>query len=108
MPEKKKVSQAANSDADVGAFLEGKSEAQQLEYLRKQIEMRVIGLGWSHFATRWSSNKDAKTGTVAHLRALLKEILTEEITARRMNELPKEAALSHQIKRNLGQLGAVD
>ena len=30
------------------------SEAQQLEWLRKQIEMRVLGCGWTQFATRWS------------------------------------------------------
>ena len=101
-------SQAAKSDTEVSAFLAGKPESQQLEYLRKQIEMRTIGLGWTQFTTRWSSNKDAKIGTVAHLRELLKEILTFEITARRMKELPTEAALPQQIKRDLGQLGALD
>ena len=69
--------------------------------------MRVIGLGWSEFATRWSSNKDSKIGTVTHLRALLIEILEHEITARRMKELPDEAALPQQVSRDLGQLGAV-
>lgn len=77
-------------------------------FLRKQIEMRVIGLGWTQFATRWSSNKDSKIGTVSHLRALLIEILEHEVTARRMKELPDEAALPQQVSRDLGQLGAVD
>ena len=35
--------------------LKDRPEAQQLEFLRLQIEMRVLGLGWSKFATRWSS-----------------------------------------------------
>ena len=70
--------------------------------------MRTIGLGWAQFATRWSSNKDAKIGTVAHLRKLLVEILEHEVTVRRMRELPEEAALPQQIKRDLGQLGTLD
>ena len=88
--------QAARTDAAVGAYLSGKSEAAQLEYLRKQIEMRTLGLGWSHYATRWSSNKDARIGTVAHLRELLKEILTEEISQRRLKQLPTEVRLPEQ------------
>ena len=40
----------------------GKPEAQQLEFLRiKQIEMRVIGLGWEQYATRWSSQVSLST-----------------------------------------------
>ena len=27
---------------------------EQLDYLRIQIEMRVIGLGWTQFSTKWS------------------------------------------------------
>ena len=41
----------------VDAFLLHKPEAVQLEFLRKQIEMRVLALDWSQFATKWSSNK---------------------------------------------------
>ena len=95
-------------DAKWLAFIKDKPESDVLMSLRKQIEMRVIGLGWTQFATRWSSNKDSKIGTVAHLRALLIEILEHEITARRMKELPDEAALPQQVSRDLGQLGAVD
>ena len=71
--------------------------------------MRVLRLGWLQFATRWSSNKDSKVGTVAHLRTLLvDEILCEEKAERRLNRLPTEAALPHQTQRDLGQLGTVD
>ena len=101
-------SQAAKSDAAVGTYLNGKPESVQLEYLRKQIEMRTIGLGMAQYSTRWSSNKDAKVGTVSHLRTLLKEIITEESTLRRLNQLPEEAALPQQVKRNLGKLGTAD
>ena len=90
VPEAKKQSQAAMNTADVDAFLKGKAESTQLEYLRKQIEMRTVGLGWTQFATRWSSNKDAKVGTVAHLRSLLIEIIAEEIVLRRLGKLPTE------------------
>ena len=49
-----------------------------------------------------------KVGTVKHLRALLVDILEHETTARRCKELPEEAALPQQVKRNLGVLGTVD
>ena len=55
-----------------------KPEAQQLEYLRYQIEMRVLGCGWTHYSTRWSSKVDSDIGTVAHLQSLLEEIILEE------------------------------
>ena len=42
------------------------------------------------------------------LRTLLREILDHETTARRMKELPEEAALPQQVRRDLGQLGTVD
>ena len=66
------------SKQELAKALNGKSEAQKFELLRKQIEMRVLGCGWSKYETRWSSNKDSKIGTVAHLRSLLIEILEHE------------------------------
>ncbi|KAL1524417.1 hypothetical protein AB1Y20_019312 [Prymnesium parvum] len=59
-----------------------KPEAQQLEYLRIQIEMRVLGCGWTEYATRWSSSKDSRIGTVAHLQTLLEEIIIHEKSLR--------------------------
>ena len=102
--------EVAKADRNWNAFVKTKSgESDVLIFLRKQIEMRTIGCGWSQFTTRWSSNKDAKIGSVTHLRALvLVDILEHESTARRMNELPEEAALPQQVKRNLGQLGTID
>ncbi|EOD23659.1 hypothetical protein EMIHUDRAFT_123670, partial [Emiliania huxleyi CCMP1516] len=60
-----------------------KPEAQQLEYLRYQIEMRVLGLGWSEYATRWSSAADSRIGTVAHLTKLLEELIKGETARKR-------------------------
>jgi hypothetical protein len=90
-----------------------KPEAQQLEYLRYQIEMRVLGCGWSQYATRWSSKADSKIGTVAHLQTLLEEIMLEERSRARFTPgtddgLPTEAVPPHFEARDLGQLGTAD
>ena len=47
----------------------------QLDYLREQIEMRVIGLGWDQFKTKWSAKNDPTIGTVKHLKSLLLDII---------------------------------
>ena len=52
---------ARNQPAVVAALEARPAEAQKLEWLRGlQIEMRVLGLGWSQFATRWSSKADSR------------------------------------------------
>ena len=84
--------QGAQTQREVEAFLRGKPEVQKLEFLRKQIEMRVIGLGWEQFATSWSSSADNNIGTVSHLQLLLVEkILPYETNLRNKNELPDVA-----------------
>ena len=90
-----------------------KPEAQQLEYLRRQIEMRVLGLGWTEYATRWSSSKDSRIGTVAHLQELLEEIVMEERSRERFTRgtergLPAEAAPPQGEWRDSLQLGTLD
>jgi hypothetical protein len=60
--------QAALMFTDKDNKLKDKPETEKLEYLRLQIEMRVLGLGWTQYATRWSSQADDKIGTVAHLK----------------------------------------
>ena len=90
-----------------------KPEVQQLEYLRYQIEMRVLGLGWTQYATRWSSSKDSRVGTVAHLQQLLEEILSEERGRERFERgtakgLPSEAAPPQGEWRDTKQLGTLD
>ena len=75
--------------------------------------MRVLGCGWTQYSTRWSSNADERVGTVAHLTALLEEIVDEErsrarFTAGTERGLPTEASPPHHRCKDLGQLGAAD
>ena len=70
--------------------------------------MRVLGGGWTQYATRWSSNKDERIGTVAHLTTLLEEIVLEERSLARLKRLPKEAQPPHHQVKDLGQLGTAD
>lgn len=105
--------QRLKSKQELAAALAGKPEAQQLELLRKQIEMRVLGCGWTKYQTRWSSNKDAKIGTVAHLTSLLEEILVDELARARFTAgtergLPTEAAPPQHRAREISQLGTLD
>ncbi|EOD11378.1 hypothetical protein EMIHUDRAFT_465077 [Emiliania huxleyi CCMP1516] len=90
-----------------------KPEAQQLEYLRYQIEMRVLGLGWSEYATRWSSAADSRIGTVAHLTKLLEELIKGETARKRfpadsVSGLPTEAAPPQLAAGGSTQLGTLD
>ena len=110
--------QRAKSAEDIAAALQhadgkAKPEAQQLEYLRHQIEMRVLGCGWTQYQTRWSSSKDSRIGTVAHLHGLLEEIVGEERSRQRFTPgtekgLPTEPAPPHHQSADLGQLGTPD
>ena len=71
--------------------------------------MRVLGLGWTEYATRWSSKADARIGTVAHLKELLcGTLLAREAADRQLGKLPEEAAPPHQATRDLGTLGTAD
>jgi hypothetical protein len=77
----------------------------QLDYLREQIEMRVIGLGFSEFKPAWSSSKDAEVGTVSDLTELLHEILLEERTRDACRELPEAAVVPVMRRKTFKQLG---
>ena len=105
--------QRLTSKQELAAALRGKPEAQQLELLRKQIEMRVLGCGWDKYETRWSSNKNAKIGTVEHLTTLLEEIFVDELARARFppgteRGLPTEAAPPQHRARAVSQLGTLD
>ena len=91
------VAKALHDGKPVPNYPHGRPKAQQLEYLRYQIEMRVPGLGWSEYATRWSSAADSRIGTVAHLTKLLEELIKGETARKRfpadsVSGLPTEAA----------------
>lgn len=107
--ERKPLDGQAVKQALLDANGKPKPEAQQLEYLRYQIEMRVIALGWTQYATRWSTQPDCRIGTVAHLQELLvAEILVHEQEQARRKLLPTEAAPPHTGAIDLGQLGTRD
>ena len=80
-------------------------EAPQKAYLREQIEMRVLGLGWMQFETAWSSGKDKHIGSIAHLRKHLDEILVHEMGQRRLKRIPTEAAAPEMKARTMKELG---
>ena len=80
-------------------------EAPQKAYLREQIEMRVLGLGWTQFETAWSSGKDKHIGSIAHLRKHLDEILVHEMGQRRLKRIPTEAAAPEMKARTMKELG---
>ena len=92
------LQQRAQSIEEVDAYMVDRPEAQNLEFLRKQVEMRVLGCGMAQYATRWSSSSDVRVGTVEHLRELLDEIITEEMSLKRLKRLPKEAAQPQFVK----------
>ena len=79
--------------------------APQKAYLKEQIEMRVLGLGWTQFATTWSSGKDAHVGTIAHLQKLLEEILVYEMAQQRLKRIPTEPAAPEMKARTMKELG---
>ena len=82
-----------------------KATQAQLDYLREQIEMRVIGLGFVEFKTPWSSSKDETVGTVESLTTLLTEILWEENARDIDGELPEVAAVPVMKRKTFKQLG---
>eukprot|EP00966_Prymnesium_polylepis_P121233 2802127-Prymnesium_polylepis.1 len=100
--------QRAEKIEEVDAWMHDRPEVQKLEFLRKQIEMRVIGCGWTQHATKWSSGTDERVGTVAHLREVLDEIIVEERALKRLKCLPTEAALPNFGTKAEAQLGTAD
>ena len=100
--------QGVKTRAELDALLAEMSITAQLAELRRQIEMRTIGLGWRQFETKWSFFKEEKLHTLAQLRSmLLDDILPHEIAMRRSKKLPKEAAPPQLRARELKRLGTV-
>ena len=60
----------------------GERTQDKLNWLREQIEIRSIGLGWVELKGQWFSSADEDTGTVEQLRSHLKTILDEEVVQR--------------------------
>jgi hypothetical protein len=73
------------------ALSEIATDQLKLDYLREQIEMRVIGLGFDEFKLAWSSSKDETIGTVEDLTEQLREVLIEQQEREACDELPDVA-----------------
>jgi hypothetical protein len=82
-----------------------KANQAQLDYLREQIEMRVVGLGFVEFKPAWSSSKDEEIGTVADLTELLRNILMEEAERASCDELPEVAVVPMMKRKTFKELG---
>ena len=61
-----------NAQLDSALKEKKKSEKQEAELLKAQINTRVHGYGWARFDTAWSSSKDKTVGTVADLTRRVK------------------------------------
>jgi hypothetical protein len=78
---------------------------EKLDWLREQIEMRSIGLGWTELKGQWFSSKDENTGSVDQLRGHLKTILEEELEQREKGELPDECPAPQLQRKTFKSLG---
>ena len=89
--------------------LDGLSPNQQLEELRRQIEMRTVGCGWRQFETKWSFFSDERHHTIEKLRSmLLEDIIPHERALKRKHQLPAEAAPPQLNSHVIKQLGTAD
>ena len=86
--------------------LEGIATSQlKLDWLREQIQMRVVGLGFDEFKPAWSSSKDQYVGTVDDLSDQLRAILMEEQQRRNEEELPEAAVVPQMRRKTFKELG---
>ena len=81
------------------------SNQKKLDWLREQIEMRTIGLGFDEFKPAWSSSKDEDIGTVADLSDLLRDILMEERERSSDGTLPDRAVVPQMRRKTFKELG---
>ena len=75
------------------------SKSAQLQALKENIRMRVLGFGWADLATAWS--KDGKEFSVAQLTAHLKTI----IVATASRDIPSKPPLPLPARKALPVLG---
>ena len=82
------------------------SATKKHEFLREQIEMRVLGLGWETFKISWT--KKGKPTPQETLIERLQKIMTDEIAEGRLKRLPKsldDVPLPMMRAKTLKQLG---
>ena len=91
------------------AALRGQSLPEKLTLLRRWVEMRTRGLGWTQFASSFSYDADQREETVkAWRKLLLDEIFPHEVQARRLKQLPKAASPPQLRVRLAKTLGTAD
>lgn len=73
----------------------------QLDWLREQLEMRTIGLGWIEFRSKWSSSSDECIGSISDLTTQLIDILEEEAD----RQIPDAAPAPIMQRKTFKQLG---
>ena len=104
------LTQGVRDKGQLDAALRGcKSATEKLAELRRQIEMRTLGCGWTHFKVKWGFDPDEKEQTVkAWRQLLLDEIIPFEMGLRRKKKLPAAAAPPQVCSRISKVLGTVD
>ena len=101
--------QRVNNQQELTARLQGMSEPEQVAELRRQIEMRTLGCGWTQFEAKWTFFADERKHKINDLRRmLLEDILPHEIALRRKKKLPTEAAPPQLRRRAMKVLGTKD
>ena len=101
--------QGVKNRKELKARLKDMSLNDKLAELRRQIEMRTIGLGWAQFSTKWSFFADEKAHTMELLeRMLVDDIIPHEVAMRRLKQLPKEAPPPQLTMRTIKVLGTCD
>jgi hypothetical protein len=101
------TSNAAPPEADGAAKAKAAARINQLklDYLREQIEMRVVGLGFTEFKTPWSSSTDETVGSLEALTQLLTDILWDERARQIDGDLPEVAVVPIMKRKTFKQLG---
>ena len=74
-------------------------------YLREQIELRVLGFGWSDLACKWGEDSERVAEKAIRLLGHLKEVLVEEGVRRRNDAIPTEPPMPEFRAKELKQLG---
>lgn len=99
---------AAQSWRQVEAMLESmrSSLAAQAAYLREQIELRALGLGWIDLCVPWKQANETTEAAIARLSLHIRDILLPAEKRRREEGLmPSEAPLPEFKAKSIKQLG---
>ena len=81
------------------------SATARVAYLREQIELRVLGFGWSDLACKWGEDSELVEAKAARLLGHLKDVLVEERVRRQNGEIPTEPPMPEFRAKELKQLG---